>query len=540
MNYKKISMVLLITWTIMLVLILSFGTKIASIISSSVSQEIYEEKTKLKDVTLEKTDFLIESDNYLQVLTVPDTHDLSDLVYTSLTPDVFEVDENKVIGKRLESDANIGILLITSLSNPSFKKEVELTFNKSYPEKYQVSLNGNIEIDQMSNAVFLQKQFAISCKIYPNRKLVTEKDIKYVYDENLFDLVSCEDEEIHLIPKYLDFKIGDSFESVSTKILVYLNGDLIDEIAVSVNSTKYLEQFDTAYFTNYQSQEILMGEDVFVNDEYYVNLANDEIDSATLFDVTSSNEEIAEVSPSGKIKFKKTGSVNILVKLQNGFSKSYNIKVRNKIIEPYIACNNLDENNNINIKLETKTSIVLVFPDDASVTDFTYMVDESILIPEYCTNNQLTLIGSKLGTYDLVIRITDGIEDAIVLNFKVNILKNENSFSTIIAQFSRFLAKVLGHMSFFVLQGILAFFMICYHKSGEKWLNIALFVLIGTFTAWLTEFIQLFMKGRNCSIQDIFIDLGGYFIGLMIAVGIRQIIKLYKRKSKKVKSWKGY
>ena len=44
---KKLSMIMFVGWSILLVLILTFGTKIAGMISANVSEQIYEQKNKI-------------------------------------------------------------------------------------------------------------------------------------------------------------------------------------------------------------------------------------------------------------------------------------------------------------------------------------------------------------------------------------------------------------------------------------------------------------------------------------------------------------
>ena len=106
---KKLSMIMFVGWSILLVLILTFGTKIAGMISANVSEQIYEQKNKLTDIVVNDVEYLIERVYSPEFTIVPDTHPADDLVYTSLTPEIFEiVNEYQIKWKRLETDKNIG------------------------------------------------------------------------------------------------------------------------------------------------------------------------------------------------------------------------------------------------------------------------------------------------------------------------------------------------------------------------------------------------------------------------------------------------
>lgn len=532
MNYKKISMFLFVAWSIMLVLILTFGTEVASLISNNVSQEIYEQKNKTKDVIIEEKEYLIEDLYYLDVKIVPDTNTVNDLIYTSLTPDIFEIEDHHYVrGKRLDSDRNVGKLQITSISNPEFKKEVDLVFVKTYPTSFEFFLCDAEHLKQDSNLVYLDTNFFLSTSLKPNDYQITEKRISFNYDEKLFELVKTSNGEIELKPKYLNYQIGDFFEPVSTSVEMVLNEKVVSTLDVVINPILHAEAFDTANFAEYPRKRIDITDDVFVKQNLYIELFKDGLELVTPFNVTSSDEDIAKVSSDGEIQFLKRGKVDITVSLKNGFSKTYSVNVRNKVLAPLVTCTNL-ENNVIVIKKNMYAHVHIDFPSNASYTYFTYEIDDEVKRVDYDLEDTITIYGSKVGDYSLVIRIDEGFEEVIELKYMVKVIENENSLETISHDFSRFLGKVLGHMSFFVLQAILAFFMMYYHKGRQTWLNVFIFTAIGVFTAWTSEFIQLFMKGRSCSIDDVIIDLSGYIVGTICSFILYGIIKLIKRKKK--------
>ena len=172
------------------------------------------------------------------------------------------------------------------------------------------------------------------------------------------------------------------------------------------------------------------------------------------------------------------------------------------------------------------------FADDVSFDKITYTIDSGISHEYNEELNSITLTGNKKGSYNLIVTIDDGMEEPIVLKLVIKVIENERSFSSIISKFSRFLAKILGHMSFFVLEAILAFFMMFYYKGKNKWINALIYFGIGLFLASLTEFIQLFIPGRSGTFKDVMIDMSGYLIGFIISILLLKIIHKIKNKKK--------
>lgn len=80
--------------------------------------------------------------------------------------------------------------------------------------------------------------------------------------------------------------------------------------------------------------------------------------------------------------------------------------------------------------------------------------------------------------------------------------------------------KLLGHFLAFTLDGILISICVFFFLINQKWYKFYFPMLIafsaGFVVAGISELIQLFTAGRSGQWSDIFIDLGGYVLGMVI------------------------
>ena len=538
---KRLSMVMYIGWSILLVLILTFGTQVASIISGTVSEKIHEEKNKLDEIIIETQEYLIERTYPINFQVVPDTHPTDDIVFTSLTPDVFEiVDDAQIKGKRLDNDRNVGKLLITSKTEPDYKKEVELTFIKTYPTGFDFYLSDSEHFEKSTNDVYIDTPFFVNASLKSNQGGVTENKMSFNYDSEYFTVLKNGYGELELIPKYQSYQIGDEFEPVVTFIELVVNDKIVDSKEITIHPILHAESFDKVMFGSYPSTHMEMTNDVFVNQSFYLELYENGEKLRTPFEISTSDASLVRISNDGQLQFLKRGIVNITVSLKNGYSKTYQVKIRDRVVPPIVSSPAMNEQGEIVVKLEMSTTVSISFPGHASFKEYTYFLDPVVSNVELNEENKIYIEGTKIGTYNLTIYVNHDIEAPITVTYKIHVVPNENSLSQISQEFSHFLAKILGHMSFFVLQGILGILMISFYKSKNKWLNWLVILLVGLLAAWTSEFIQFFIPGRYCSIEDVTLDMFGYFVGLLIGLVIRFIFRTIKKLHKKhqeVKLW---
>lgn len=530
--YKKLSMILFIIWSISVVLILTFGTQVAGMISNSVSEVIHTEQNKLKDVTINKTKIPIEQLIELDVTLSPDTFSSSDIIYTSLNPELFDIRNNHyIVGKTFDGEQKSGTLLITNRLDDKFKKEVEITFYKTYPTDIKLEFLDENRLSKEDNEVYIKIPFFIETNFTPDKDDISEKEIECIFDEEYFTCNIIE-ETIELIPKYEDYDLNDDFSPVSSTVKVLVNGNEIKSYDLTINPIQQCNSFDQIKIYKIGEGLLESRNDIFVKDEMSLILYSENKKLTTNFTIKSNNEDICQITEDNKIKCLKTGTVTLEVSLLNGYKEELNLVIRNKLGLPTYSGVNFNDNNEIIIKQETDNQLFFKFADDVSFDQITYTIDSGISHEYNEELNSITLTGNKKGSYNLIVTIDDGMEEPIVLNLVIKVIENERSFSSIISKFSRFLAKILGHMSFFVLEAILAFFMMFYYKGKNKWINALIYFGIGLFLASLTEFIQLFIPGRSGTFKDVMIDMSGYIIGFIISILLFKIIQKIKNKKK--------
>ena len=512
----------------MLVLILTFGASTATKITSYFSDIIYGNKNALKDVQLEEFQFIIENEYHLKPIIFPETCSDSELEFTSLDPDVFTVNNGIIVGKRQNENVYFGTLLITSKNYPEFKKEVELIFKKNYPTLANVYLYNEYNKRQEDANVYLHKPFSIVTEVSDNGEFVSEKEITYEYDQNLFEEVSKVDNVLTLKPKYYAYQVGTSFTAFSTGINVYVNGTKIATKGVVINPLLHAESFTSAKLSS-KNDSILLDQTGYLKSKCFIELYNEDTNIVTPFTITSSNEEIIKVHENNELEFLQLGTASITITLNNGFSKTYNLTVKNKMVEPVIY-GDLLEDGTVHILQEFSSSIGVCFKDDAAYRNWTYQVVGDSITTSIDENGSIIFEANKVGESTIIISLDDGVERPITKVVKVVVENNPNSKTSIIKSFGKFLAKVAGHMSFFVLEAFLAYFMMLYYRTNKQKIDILIYFGIGLLLASLTEFIQIFLPGRYPAIKDILIDMSGYIIGLGCSILFFYVLKKIKNK----------
>ena len=91
--------------------------------------------------------------------------------------------------------------------------------------------------------------------------------------------------------------------------------------------------------------------------------------------------------------------------------------------------------------------------------------------------------------------------------------------------------KNIGHFSAFLVDGVLltlGLILLFGDKSLFKYFSYLISLTFGVSLAGLTEIIQHFVPTRNGNLTDVLIDSAGYFIGVLIILGIFMVIELVK------------
>lgn len=529
---KKLSMICFVVWSILIVLILTFGTTIASKISSSISSFVNENIQKLKDVELEQKEYYIVGKTYdINYTTNPNNDYKKGLIFTSLDKDVFSVQDNKKIKvNRFEGDSKVGRLQITSSVYPEFEKIVNLNFKKIYPETVNFTVFNSNGRFNSSGVIHIGLPISLRSSFKSSLGAVTEKEFRYIYDSNYFEEIDTYKNMLFLMPKVDGYNINDTFEDVTTKVQLELNGEIVAEKTLTIKSNEKITSFDDIKFNSIKEKYEDLNE-LYVDGIYQIGLIKNEKYTNVPFNVSISDPSIATLSSANTLVFHKTGSLDLTVSLDNGFSKTYNINVINYLESPLISNVTFDDDNNIVILNEEPKKIKIEFPTNTSYTKWTYeIIEETAEISHNGYFHQITLNPKKTGNAKLIIKVDDELQEPIILEYNIIVKNNPKSKASIVRTVGKFLAKIAGHFSFFVLQGILAFWMMMNYKGKKMWLNVLLFFSFGLAIASLTEFIQLFIPSRNGCFKDVVLDMLGYLLGNIIAILGYLIIKKKERK----------
>ena len=529
---KRTSIILLVLWSIAVVLILTFGVKPYQKIVNYFSHYIYQEANKLEDVTLKRTSFSKNLVYYLEYETSPDNYHDMGIVLTNLTPDIYSLDDKRIQAinnKTLEEEGEtIGLLEITSTIFPEFKKIVELHFQKVYATRFSLKVTNGAYLNK---DIYLGVPIVINYDYGADLEVSEVSDIEIIYDSQYFDLISSSNKALRLNPKVNTYQKGDNFEPVNTTITFKYYGNIVKTLDLRINpvgvSEKY-ERFDICL--NSTSVDKLI-----VDNSYNIQIYDD-ILLYTDFTITSSNSDVLVIDELNHLKPLKKGTSTIRVSLNNGYYQEREVQVINNLKLPTIYYLTL-EDDAIIVYDDEDLILNLYFANKASMDSFQLSPLNNFQITQYVDeDNYLISLVIKMkqeATEVLEIKVADE-DQSHTVKYNLKSIINKVSQESIYKRVARFIGKIAGHASFFVMEAILAFFMLFYLKLKKKWLNVIIFVLIGLFIASLTEFIQLFIPGRYGAIKDIGIDMLGYSVGFIISLILSFFLKYLIRYKKYV------
>jgi len=532
-SMKKLIMIAFALWTALVIVILSNGTGVYRKIVDKITDSIYSKTITLDDVTINKTTFSQGGTYYLDYQIHPDNYKDMGIVYTSLNETIFTVDGYSIRSIRQDKDSVTGKLLITSTLHPDFRKEVELKFNKVYATYFNLSLENFANDDN----VYLGLDFTVKVSYSASEEVTEASDISILFDDTYFNVVKNGKTSLTLTPKVEGKVIGDEFEKIATNFKIMYYGEEVFSKTIYVNPMKEYTSFSKCYLSC--GKELKNDIKLKVGADGWVNLFDEEI-LPTTYTLSSSDTNVLSVN--GKtFSAKSKGTADLTVTLPSGFSKTYTIKVINNIQNISFSNKYTDDSKTYNVASDQP-----IFIDIYTCNEITKSFTNISYTTEHCRITKTDIVDLSGYTLNIeyksegtdTITITVNDEDtSYELTLTINNYKSQTSQSVISSKVRRITGKVAGHMAFFVLEAILTFFMLVYWGTRDKALDIATFITVGLFLASLTELIQFFIPGRNCSVIDIFIDFLGYTIGTILSsilyFGIITPIK--RRKNKKIK-----
>lgn len=531
---KKLSMILFVSWSVLVVLILTFGTTVAGMITKFATNIIHSQFQKLTDVEVFLEDeYIIEESYRLEYITYPENNYDKEIVFTSLTPEIFTIKDGEIItGLRTNQDKTVGKLLITSNKYPNFKKEVEINFTKVYPDKVDFMIFDKHQKDIPYNKLYIGMNYYLYSYMQLNNDsnaIITENSYEFIYDENYFTYVEDGTNGIYLKTKVDGYQIGDTFDPINTTIQMKYNGKIVKSYDVTINPLEKVDSFDKIMLS-YVDDNIEITDDIFVDDNYFIRIYQENQEKIIPYVLETSDEDIMEIKQN-LLMFHKAGNVKLTITLENGFQKEYNILVRNHLVEPKISNLKYNEEGKGILLTESNNAILIKFDKEAKYQEWSYeLITDLEKVATEQQKDKLIISSMNTGSAKLKIIVDDGFEEPIIKVIDLIIIQNPHGKSRISKVFGLILGKVAGHFSFFILQAILAFWMMYYYKGKKQWLNVIIFLSFGLFIASLTEFIQLFIPGRSGRIIDVLLDMSGYLLGTLVAYLIYLLIKKKKMK----------
>lgn len=511
---KIISTISLILWSIIVILVLSFGTKISSKIFASLYEKYtyYSSRVDITNFELEKQDFYLINKNYTLKYQIETNKDKEvKLIFESLNPDVFEVTKTGVIkGLDFEGNVQTGYLRVTSTNDEDFTKDIELTFKKVYPDSIS-AVNVRTALYKLTSNVYVDSYFYA----YPSFKSengYTEKDFEYIYDPEYFEHIEG----------YLFYakKTGKNIEMTISMD----NGRLTKTRKINILENKTtVEQLDKIEF--YESSKLVdLNLPTLPNKIYYMRFVTNEKDVHMPYTVTSSDDKIVTIDKYGRISTKKAGDATITITLQNGTTYHQDIKVRNTLTLPTFSEIPYNDSNIIEIKYMDKIEFKYTFPEEAKFKSMKFEYDKKALTIT-TKNGSIFLTGKQKGDTSFKVYLDDGI-DYIEEEFLVTVVDNPDYSKPKRQDLQTIFNKIFGHMGLFCVEAIFALWFVTSFKFKHHYTEGIIYVGIGVTIACITEFIQRFLPGRNPTMKDVAIDMLGYTIGFVFIFSILLIIKL--------------
>lgn len=332
------------------------------------------------------------------------------------------------------------------------------------------------------------------------------------------------------------------------------------ETKVTVSNGSYIKQLDitvidgvspTAYSDlKISGSSVCYGNDMINDQSSSRNHYQLEIkDGDTLlnphdFTWSSSNELLAKVDKHGVLRgFRKQTYEDELVIITatsklTGQSVSYLVTVKEELptkMQYWIVSYGeiAWDKTNYTTYVGDDLSITLLYTPNIQNKDVTVTVSNTSIIE--VTNQGATLKLNVKAVGECTITFTSVVNPELSATIVFTVLKAGAIDGSNIYDFNYSLRKILGHAFVFGVAQVFTFialYMFLYNKKIYLYSLISFGV--GIFIAFLSEFIEYFVPGRNWSIIDVLIDLSGVIVALLICISIFLIHKQIKQsKSKK-------
>ena len=528
---KTLAILLYLAYATFLILFITFGSKSASIVAAFLQDKLTEKH--IKDVTIDVADgeeLLASRTYYVQFTAHGKYRGDSGLVFESLDPEYLSVNDRGAINCSMgfSGDSFDGRIKVTSKFDETFEKTFTFRFIKRSPDRFAVSyyMKGYGYADASKDLESLYTGIPVYVSSDTSISTVSFNVSGYtvVYDEEYFERSS----DGGLIP------VKPTPEGTTlTFSVVYENGRSATSEPFTIFEPEHpYDEIDEVKVVDNSSDGYSLN-NLTVNRgwTFAVKLYND--DEHVITDYKLSCEESGMSQSSlGYIYFSTPGEKHLTFTLPSGFEYKCVVNVQNIVKLPTL--NDAEANGTHVIKMldtDVKT-FKLNYPGDVTYKSATYEYDSSLIKISY-DEGSFTVTGRNPGTTTVKIIIDDGsirLED----EYTVVLEENKEVAVLILNNLSKFVAKILGHMTLFAALGFLSMNMLRFFGGIYRGVDrFVIYILTGIPSAALTEFIQLYMPGRSGRLEDVLIDMLGFFLGTVAFLIIYGICQIYVSRREK-------
>lgn len=508
---KKASIILYILYATFIVAVLTFGQELSQKAIAWFEEKMNEKNISDVVISLDGSDELLADREYQPQYTAKGRfRGDAGLVFTSLDTDYLAVSDSGALRANMDFEGDVldAAIKVTSIYDDDFEKVFTFRFVKKYPENFKLTYSMSGYSDD-AKVLYLGVPVYISSSV-PSDCVYNVKEFDIVYDEEYFDMA----DDGGLIPKKLT-----SSDQKLTFTIIYSNGataksntfeiaepeDVVVEVdEIRINDTS-LNEFEAT------------SRDKFIV-TFYSN--GEKVDT----DYTVEFSEGSDASDgAGGFSFGSSGDNVVVITAANGFTKTVHIKIRNVIDVPKLLDTELQESRYITMLDTDVKSFSYTFAKDVTYESVHYEYDGSV-IQISSSPRSFTITPVGVGTTTLKLIIDDGFS-RLEETYTVEIKEDERVETVITENSKTFVPKILGHCLMFAVLAFFAMNMFKYSKIRPIFVRFPVYTLTGLWVAALTEYLQTRIPNRTGRVQDVLIDMLGFFVGTLLIVVLRILFK---------------
>ena len=509
-NKKRLAIILYAVYALSLVLVITFGTSLTHDIVYKL--EVAFSNKNVTDVTVDissDTELLAGRNYYPQYTAKGSFRGSAGLRYASLDPELLRVGESGQLytSTDFDGDSFIGRVKITSAYDKDFEKIVSFKFVKKYPESFSVSYS--------LKGVGETAELVVGVPVYVFSRITSSSDYNVsdytlIYDTDYFTEAS----DGSLIP--IKPTEGNATLAFSVE---YGNGAIASSKSFTVLDKPEVVEFDEIIL-NGTAPENFVG---VRGKSISITLLKDGEAIATDYTISLAKTGDANRDGKGGMYFLTAGEKGLTITLPNGFAKTVEFAIENKILLPTLKDKSVRESHVISLRNTDVITYAFTFDGEVTYDNVTYEYDSDV-IRLTTTSRSFTVDPrtGQLGTTEIKVIIDDGytrLEDV----YTVKIREDIRLMALISQNVSSFVSKVLGHMVLFAALACISMNLFKHLKIEGRGKRFLLYTLTALPVGIITELIQLFIPGRNPGVTDVLVDMLGFYLMTLGIVALKPL-----------------